>query len=35
MFAVQPMVDPFDPRSAVAFAVADLLIASGPIQGPR
>jgi len=35
MFAVQLPADPSDPRSAIAFAVADLLIASGPIQGPR
>jgi hypothetical protein len=35
MFAVHLEVDPTDPQSGIAFAVADLLIASGPIQGPR
>jgi hypothetical protein len=35
MFAMRLLVDPPEPRSGFAFAVADLLLASGPIQGPR
>jgi len=35
MFVVLRLTDPIVPVPALAFAEADLLIASGPIQGPR
>ena len=35
MFAVLSVVDPPAPAAVAAFAEAGLLIASGPIQGPR
>jgi hypothetical protein len=35
MFAVFRLADPVARVPAAAFAEADLLIASGPIQGPR
>jgi hypothetical protein len=35
MFAKRRLVTPWAAARAAAFAEADLLIASGPIQGPR
>jgi hypothetical protein len=35
MFAVLSLADAVTPVPAAAFAEVDLLIASGPIQGPR
>jgi hypothetical protein len=35
MFDVRFLADPVEPAVTAAFAEVDLLIASGPIQGPR